>query len=479
MKRFKFIFYILAIGSLFVGVFWFSAFLKLANANVTTITVDVAPVRVSMSDNHLKASHSAYQGIDIVTLVKEEPDYQLAIHYPEFGDDQLNQAISDYVSMTKADFFEELEANKEFLQDRPASFYLLFNIYPVVDDVYSIVFSNERYLGGANGEQSSKVFIVDLSQNRFISQLEMIDDHQENRDLVFQLLKEEFEQSEDYREFFFLDYLEEWAYAGDQTYENVYLTDRTLVFKFDKYQVTAGAAGSPEIKLPFVKVMGLLTDEWVKKLEIEKKLTDEVKQDNGVDQQGSSEEVKIDEDIKKVALTFDDGPDPTHTIEILRLLDEYQARATFFVLGNRVDFYPGIVKEISDRGHEIGNHTWNHKDLTTLDSAEIKDELGSTSEAIKQITGESPKLFRPPYGAINDNVRAATDLAPALWTVDPQDWRYRDADKVFKHVKANVTDDSIVLMHDIHGTTVEALERILAFLAEEGYQFVTVSELDS
>ena len=174
MKRFKFIFYILAMGGLFVGVFWLSAFLELANANVATITVDVAPARVSMSDDHLKASHSAYQGIDIATLVKEEPDYQLAIHYPQFGDDQLNQAISDYVSMTKADFFEELEANKEFLQNRPASFYLLFNIYPVVDDVYSIVFSNERYLGGANGEQSSKVFIVDLSQNRFISQLEMI-----------------------------------------------------------------------------------------------------------------------------------------------------------------------------------------------------------------------------------------------------------------------------------------------------------------
>src|SRR5690625_4639740 len=231
MKRFKFIFYILAMGGLFVGVFWLSAFLELANANVATITVDVAPVRVSMSDDHLKASHSAYQGIDIVTLVKEEPDYQLAIHYPEFGDDQLNQAISDYVSMTKADFFDELDANKEFLQDRLASFLLLFNMYPVVEDVYSIVFSNEHYLGGPNGEQSSKVFIVDLSQNRFISQLEMINDRQENRDLVFQLLKEEFEQSEDYREFFFLDYLEEWAYAGDQTYENVYRSEERRVGK--------------------------------------------------------------------------------------------------------------------------------------------------------------------------------------------------------------------------------------------------------
>lgn len=479
MKRFKFIFYILAMSILFVGVFWLSAFLELANANVATITVDVAPARVSMSDDHLKASHSAYQGIDIVTLVKEEPDYQLAIHYPKFGDDQLNQAISDYVSMTKTAFFEELEANKAFLQDQPASFYLLFNIYPVVDDVYSIVFSNERYLGGANGEQSSKVFIVDLSQDRFISQLEMINDRQENRDRVFQLLKEEFEQSEDYREFFFLDYLEEWAYAGDQTYENVYLTDRTLVFKFDKYQVTAGAAGSPEIQLPFVKVMGLLTDEWVKKLEIEKKLTDEVKQDNGVDQQGSSEEVKIDEDIKKVALTFDDGPDPTHTIEILRLLDEYQARATFFVLGNHVDFYPGIIEEMADQGHEIGNHTWNHKDLTTLSSKEILREVDATSKAIEQLIGEAPKLYRPPYGAINDHVRGVVDLTPVLWTVDPQDWRYRDADKVFKHVKANVTDGSIVLMHDIYGSTVEAVGKILAYLAAEGYQFVTVSELDS
>lgn len=461
MRKSKLLFFILTVSGLFVVALWFVSVLEVSNANVNVraVPVDLAPDKVTLTSDHLKASRSVYRGINIVTLIKDDPDYQFAIHYPEFDDKQLNQAVNEYVSMAKEDFFVELEENKEILHGHAGTFYLMFDIYPIVDGVYSIVFTNESYVGGANGHQSSKVFIVDLNENRFIPQTEIINDIDVNRDKFLQLLTEQFERTENYREYIFVDELEKWISDEKLPFEKVYLTDQELVFKFDKYQVTAGVAGSPEIAFSYDQVVDLLTDGWIEKLNIKIEVEDETK--------------------KKVALTFDDGPDPVHTLEILSLLDQYQARATFFVLGNRVDFYPSIIQEMADKGHEIGNHTWNHKDLTKLSSDKIKNEINKTSNAIKAVIGEGPQLYRPPYGAINDQVRGATNLKPVLWTVDPQDWLHRDATKVFNHVKANVTDGSIVLMHDIYGSTVEAVGKILSYLAAEGYQFVTVSELDS
>ena len=481
MRKSRLLFFILAVSGLFVVGLWFVSILEVssANVNVRAVSVDLAPAKVTMTSEHLKASRSVYHGIDIVTLIKDDPGYHYAVHYPEFGDKQLNQAINDYVSLAKDDFFANLEENKAFLHEQAGSFYLLFDIHPIVEGVYSIVFSNESYVGGANGQQSSKVFIVDLNENRFISQAEMINDTDVNRDKLLQLLKERFEQSKSYRDYFFVDELERWITDEKLPFEKVYLTDQELVFKFDKYQVTAGVAGSPEIAFSYDQVVDLLTDGWIEKLNIKIEVEDDIKQGDATETEEPSKGIVDGETKKKVALTFDDGPDPVHTLEILSLLDQYQARATFFVLGNHVDFYPSIIQEMADKGHEIGNHTWNHKDLTKLSSDKIKNEINKTSNAIKAVIGEGPQLYRPPYGAINDQVRGATNLKPVLWTVDPQDWLHRDATKVFNHVKANVTDGSIVLMHDIYGSTVEAVERVLEYLAAEGYQFVTVSELDS
>lgn len=481
MRKSKLLFFILAVSGLFVVALWFVSVLEVSNANVNVwaVPVDLAPAKVTLTSDHLKASRSVYQGINIVTLIKDDPDYQFAIHYPEFDDKQLNQAVNEYVSMAKEDFFVELEENKEILHGHAGTFYLMFDIYSIVDGVYSIVFTNESYVGGANGQQSSKVFIVDLNENRFIPQTEIINDYDVNRDKFLQLLTEQFERSENYREYIFVDELEKWISDEKLPFEKVYLTDQELVFKFDKYQVTAGVAGSPEIAFSYDQVVDLLTDGWIEKLNTKIEVEDDIKQGDATETEEPSKGIVDGETKKKVALTFDDGPDPVHTLEILSLLDQYQARATFFVLGNRVDFYPSIIQEMADKGHEIGNHTWNHKDLTKLSSDQIKNEINKTSNAIKAVIGEGPQLYRPPYGAINDQVRGATNLKPVLWTVDPQDWLHRDATKVFNHVKANVTDGSIVLMHDIYGSTVEAVGKILSYLAAEGYQFVTVSELDS
>ncbi|MBD8026761.1 polysaccharide deacetylase family protein [Ureibacillus sp. Re31] len=426
-----------------------------------------------------KTEASAYSGVNIVSEVFDETTFHIAIHYPKFKDEQLNQGIADYVSESKQNFLNEVKNNKEFLKENIAELNISFNIYPVIDNVYSIVFSNESYVVGANGTQSTKVFLVDIHNNQYIQQTAILNDNEQNRDKIYELLRNAFEQSEQYSLYFFKEDLKNWIEDEDNHFSNMYLTDKSVVFKFNEYEVTAGAAGTPEISIPFDQFKEFLTDEWKNKLAVEVEPDHQTvppKVNNGEDSEKPSDK-GASTGGKRVALTFDDGPHPKNTEKILKLLDKYNAKATFFMLGNRVDFYPNIVKDIASKGHELGNHTWSHKDLTTLSNDEVKKEVKQTNEAILKAVGEYPTVFRPPYGAINDRVDEVSGMPATLWTIDTLDWKSHDPKAILSIVKENVKDGSVILMHDIHATTVEALEPVLKFLKEEGYECVTVSNI--
>ncbi|MFJ8517551.1 polysaccharide deacetylase family protein [Lysinibacillus xylanilyticus] len=180
---------------------------------------------------------------------------------------------------------------------------------------------------------------------------------------------------------------------------------------------------------------------------------------------------------KRVALTFDDGPDAKVTPQILATLKKYDAKATFFMVGQNASKNSAIVKKVYEAGHEIGNHTWNHSKLTTLSTANVKQEVDRTSNAIYAAIGQYPTVFRPPYGATNDKVRTVITTPSILWSIDTLDWKHRNADKILTYVKASVKDGSIILMHDIHQTTANGLENVILYLQKQGYEFVTVSEI--
>lgn len=180
---------------------------------------------------------------------------------------------------------------------------------------------------------------------------------------------------------------------------------------------------------------------------------------------------------KKIAITFDDGPHEEMTPLILDLLSKHDAKATFFMLGQQAERYPDIVKRAFDEGHEIGNHTWDHPDLTKIDNEAIMHQFNTTSEIIASITGEAPLLIRPPYGNYNDNVQQIAPGPLINWSIDAIDWRDRDADQIMINIEQTFHEDGILLMHDVFASTVEAVERVLSTYSEEGYEFVTVSEL--
>ena len=187
---------------------------------------------------------------------------------------------------------------------------------------------------------------------------------------------------------------------------------------------------------------------------------------------------KIDPDQKMIAITFDDGPHPTNTQKILDALEKYDGRATFFMLGQNAEAYPDAVKAVYESGSEIGIHTWNHPQLTKLSSDKILKQVQDTSDVIYELTGFRPKLVRPPYGAINETVKTTLKDYPLIcWNIDSEDWKSKDETVFVPHVMKDVSDGDIVLLHDIHSTTVPGAEKIIKQLAEQGYQLVTVSEL--
>jgi peptidoglycan/xylan/chitin deacetylase (PgdA/CDA1 family) len=179
-----------------------------------------------------------------------------------------------------------------------------------------------------------------------------------------------------------------------------------------------------------------------------------------------------------IALTFDDGPsDPTD--ELLDGLKERGVKVTFFIVGSRVDKYPDIILREYEEGHELACHTWSHTKLTTLDAAAIQDEITHTRTDINNAIGTDigDMILRPPGGNYNDTVKSSVGAPLILWSVDTEDWRYRDAETVKNNIIANVRDGSIVLLHDLYATSVEGALAAIDELQEQGYTFVTVSEL--
>lgn len=190
----------------------------------------------------------------------------------------------------------------------------------------------------------------------------------------------------------------------------------------------------------------------------------------------SKEKLPVDPNKPMVALTFDDGPGP-RTTELLNQLKKYNAHATFFMLGKNVTKYSDAVKQMLQDGNELGNHSYDHQQLTKIDAEAIAKEVNDTNENIKNICGSPATLLRPPYGAINDTVKSSVGMPMILWNVDTLDWKTRNAQSTIDEVMKNLKDGDIILMHDIHTETIDAALELIPKLEEEGYQLVTVSEM--
>lgn len=180
-----------------------------------------------------------------------------------------------------------------------------------------------------------------------------------------------------------------------------------------------------------------------------------------------------------VALTFDDGPGP-YTEELLQLLEQNNCRATFFLLGTRLAEYPEVVEMLAQSDNEIGSHGWAHENADKVNDARIGRSIETSKQAIEEATGRIVRFYRPPYGSANSATYRhceKRELYIIVWSLDSFDWDAKSADDVVHSILTRVKSGDIVLCHDIHSNTVEAMKKILPELTAQGYQMVTVGEM--
>ena len=179
--------------------------------------------------------------------------------------------------------------------------------------------------------------------------------------------------------------------------------------------------------------------------------------------------------VRYAALTFDDGPHPGTTDRLLDGLAQRGIQATFFLIGSQVQAEPELVRRMALAGHQVGNHTWSHVYLDR--AADALEEIGRTDDLLRQLLGEGTYWLRPPYGQMSEGLEAQVSVPMVKWSVDPRDWESRDKDKVVAAILEAVEDNSIILLHDIYPTSVDAALEAADILTARGYRFVTVEEL--
>lgn len=195
-------------------------------------------------------------------------------------------------------------------------------------------------------------------------------------------------------------------------------------------------------------------------------------------QEVSTGKITGEEDVaKKIALTFDDGPHPRYTEQLLDGLKERNVVATFFVIGENAQNYPNIIRREQEEGHLIGNHTYSHIQLTSGNRETFREELVKTNEILENITGEKVSFVRPPYGSWDKSFEKELNMFPVLWNIDPLDWCSHNAECIAAKVVENAGDGDIILMHDYYDTSVTAALEVVDVLQKRGFQFVTVEEI--
>ena len=387
----------------------------------------------------------------ITTIVENNNNSVIAINYPTTNIKSLDKEIKSYVKNIYDSFKGEDYIDLEYSE---------LNIdyeYFKVDNYINVIlytFINTSSLNHPINE--IKTFVFDNNKNKIINLDELISINIFNN--IIPIIKEKLILK--YEDCLSLELLMAKIIPDFNNYRYFTINEKYLTFYFEPYEISSGNCNILSIDIPINNINLKLNGEVKNNIKYEKVFNK-----------------TIDPNGKVVAITFDDGPSK-YTNEIIDLLNAYESNATFFVLGNKAEIYSDTIKKMVSYGNEIGNHSYNHKWLTKLSIEEFKLQIDKTQEIIHNITGIYPKYLRPTYGSLNSKIKNNTTLDIILWNVDSLDWKIKSSSKIVERVLKDVEDLDIILFHDIHARTLETIKIIIPKLIEEGYQLVTISELE-
>ncbi|MEH6940865.1 polysaccharide deacetylase family protein [Bacillus sp. JJ722] len=418
---------------------------------------------------------SKYPEMEIETEIGEYDTYKYAIHFPRTKQEDVNNVIKKLVTEQKNGFITEAGKVKT-KKDTYSELLLDYKITNLSDTLLSIVFtSNENIYGKDN---SKKVYTLNFDRKTGKQiQLEdmLVDDSSLQK--IARLSQNQILQDEKAMKVSDVSQVMDGTKPELNNFDAYSFSNNTMDIYLKEKQIGPKEMGTYKVQIALNDLNGVLEKSYIESLELKIPNETELLSNTTSGKDNQQTQSALTPGVKYVALTFDDGPHHQLTPRILDILKKYDAKATFYVLGNRVEYYPEIVKRAVDEGHEIGSHSWSHPKLTSLKPAELAQQINQTSNAVEKITGKAPATLRPPYGAVNDAVKKATNGPIVNWSVDTLDWEHRNKEKVIQTVKQNTRNGSIILMHDIQQATADALEDVLIYLSEQGYHFVTVSQL--
>lgn len=381
------------------------------------------------------------------TTIEQEENVKIAINYPITHIKKIDNLIDNYINKTYSSFKTEFE-NKLENQAELNIDYTYNNLTRYISISITAFISTNNL-----AHPISEVYTInyDKQTNKLIKLGDIIKTEQLKK--LIPTIKQDLINK--YKECLLIEQLDAKITEQLTDYNLFTINNDNINLLFNPYEISSGNCNILSTSIPF-------------KTEAKKVV-------NPINIIPEIKDISLDKPT--IALTFDDGPSK-YTNKILKLLKDNNAVGTFFVIGNKVETYQDTILEMYKNGNEIGNHSYNHKWLTRLTEEEFNEQITKTGDIIKQITGFTPKLLRPTYGSINKKIRSMSPLEITMWTVDTRDWSNTNYQKIAEKALKEIKDGDIVLMHDIYERSYKALEIILSKLKKQGYQFVTVSELN-
>ncbi len=374
---------------------------------------------------------------EILTEI-ENKDALVSINYPVTEVSALDEAISSYINKVRAEF-----KNSDY--DGKPELNISYTYKEVNDEVINVSILTEIVTDKTVSK--IKTFTYNKKSEKFLTMEDIVNDLDV---LDYDIKKELLSKYQD----------ADMDYLSNVSYDFFTMDDENLTIYFNPTQLKDTNDELVYLDIP-LDSLNLLID---------------VDREENTNTYLNFKKNTINEEDKVVALTFDDGPSK-YTKDILDILKKYDACGTFFLIGNKVSFYGEVLREMLSEGNEIGNHSYDHKYLTRLSEEEVKDEINKTQYEIKRVTGYTPTLFRPTYGGYNNTLKSYIDLTFVLWDADSRDWSVKSTEGIMYNVFKDVKSGSIILFHDNHEYSVNALPSVIKELKKQGYKFVTVSEL--
>lgn len=426
------------------------------------------------SDEKYYFADSKYSGIRSKFVTRDNKREKVSIEYPITENEKINRLISESIDKIDRDFQNTVLLATVF--DKPMTETISYQVTHNSSEALSIVVNIKQDMNGAHPASMTQFWTFDKKSGEVVGLADFTEQSDEAAEAIMSAAKDNISQTIKQRQQPEIDLNE---IINKEALSNFIITNNgnSLAWPLGQASLLPSSYGELTITVPISSVSKYLQNPTARKLANIPK-PPEPKPEPAPAPAAPTPAPTTGN--KVIALTFDDGPGP-YTAHLLDILDQYGAKATFFLIGSKVSGQASVVRSIQARGHQLGNHSWSHPELPKLSVDQIAGEIDRTNEAIRQATGVKPSILRPPYGAVNGVVLEQLrlrNMSSILWSVDTRDWADRNSQIVCSRAVAGARPGAVILMHDIHQTSVNAVPCILSSLKQQGYSFVTIQRLN-